>query len=617
MASPLINQSFVAAYFGGKKCKHYKRAIDIKNHLEFHFDGYFRKTDPDGTVQSINEKLNPYFKRLIDTRRPSESIVIQSYRRDIYLPITKIPCNKIVNSLKKIVRSPDWDIDYTHTVPANSLPEKQTLRYYCEEDYPFFDSIENWAYMYVINQMFKDPNAVIVVLPTNINKEKNEWYKPYSYIVSCRNVYDYSENEYLVYEDKESDLDTTIQKLKILTTDCLYEVVRAEGQNDAYIITETLRHNLGVLPAFIMGGVPVIISDKKPLFESFVSCILPGLDAAARTSSDADAEEVQHVFSTMWYYSSQECNACHGTGKVIKAGKQAVCTNPGCENGTMHLDPYKNIVLKAGELGENQIKGAPAGYITKPTEMMNILTERVKSYIYQALSSVNMEFLAETPLAQSGIAKATDKDELDNFAYSIAYHLVENILRPIYYYVNEWRYNTYIPNPETREAQLPSINIPERFDLITANVAGDLLKQAIDGKFPDSIIENLTLEYISKQFSNHPEILEKEKVKKELDPFTGATTDQKQQFLLTGDIPKKDVIISLYIQNFITQAIIDNPGTPEIEGKSKGAPSFLKLDHNAQMAIIDKYCEAKLKETEPSEKVKANIDKLNQNPDEL
>lgn len=604
MQSIIVDENFVAAYFGGKRDKNYAKTIDIKNHMEFHFEGYFRKTDAMGNVQNINERLNPYFKRLVDSRRPGESVPIMDYRRTNYLPITKIPCHKISNSLKKIIKSQDWEIDYTHSDFPAALPNKETLQYYCEEDYPFFDSIENWASSYGLNQLYKDPNAIIVIIPMNLDKDVGDFYRPYSYVISSRKVYDYSQNEFVVYEEKEDEMIDEIRLLKIITTDAIYEAFRGK-QKDEYIINLICKHDLGYLPAFILGGIPLKISNKKPLYESFLSPILPELDAVAGESSDLTAEVVQHIYSTMWYFAGQECNTCHGTGLVVKAGKETACDQ--CDGvGRLQKSPYKDLMLTPGAFDQNQTPVPPMGYVTKPTDIVQLQDKRIVQHIYNALSAINMEFLVNIPLNQSGKAKEVDRDELNNFVYTIAYHLVENILNPIYFFINEWRFKDFsaTSNPETREKMLPNINIPERYDLLTENIIADQYAQAITNKFSDEVIENLEMEYVSKRFNNHPEILERVKVKKELDPFVGYNNEQKQTLLLTDGALKKDVIKSIYINYFITQAIIDNK-------------DFLKMEHNQQEKIIEKYVDDKMKEMLPSEKVKTNIDKLNSKKDNI
>ncbi len=588
----MITTEFISAYFQGKRSEHYEKAVDIYNHISFHFDGYFRRANENILLM---EEENPYFTRLIDMRRPSESDIIRNYRRDVYLPKTKAPCEKVANSLKKIVKSQDWCIDYSHSEQPPRLPENETLQYYCEKEYPYFGCVEAWAYMFGLNNMLKDPNAICMVLPTNINKKGNEFYKPYSYIIPTKQVLDFAENEYCVYVEKDFQKTRII---KVLTTVGLYACTK---NNDTIIITDIVIHNIGKLPAWKLGGIPIEIQEKQTLFDSFISGMLPDLDAAAQDVSDFQAEKVQHVFSTMWYFSGQECNNCHGTGKVQKQGKQTVC--PTCEGvGALRKSPYKDMMIKQPDKLSSDIAmpTPPAGYITKPTEMVKIMEGIIENDIYNALSAINFEFLADTPLNQSGKAKEVDRDELNTFVYSVAYNFVENIIKPVYYFIAEWRYKDFIGNPEIRKKMMPTIPIPERFEVLTESIVSEQLSKAYEKGFSTEAIINLEIDYMNKRFNNSPEILERMTVKRTLDPLFGKKPDEKQALQITGSVPEKDFIISTYIDNFLTRAIIEND-------------KFLTLDYAEQMKKINQYAEEKIKETKASEKVNEKIKEYDKN----
>ena len=582
MKQIIVNSEFIEPYFRGTYYANYTKAVDIADHLQFHIDGYFLSAKD---IQYGLQIENPYFTRLIDMRRPSESDIIRAYRRAVYLPKTKIPCKKVVNSLKKIVKSPDWCIDYSQTKPSNRLPDKETLQYYCEVDYPYFESVENWAYQFIISWLLKDPNAACIVLPTNIDKDKAEFYKPFSYIIPSKQVFDYLENEYIVYCEKDY---RETQIIKVLTNEALYECKRTQ---ESVLITEIVSHKMGVLPAFILGGEPIDLNNKRPLYDSFICGMLPELDAAAQDISDFQAEKVQHVFSTMWYFAAQECHNCHGSGKVLKDGNQVICGV--CEGaGVLNKSPYKDMVIKQGNAidGTGTTPTPPAGYITKPTEMVQLMEKIIENDIYNALSAINMEFLADTPLNESGKAKEVDRDELNTFVYSIGYHIVENILKPIYYYINEWRYSNFIPDKMKREDQLPKIAVPERFEILTENVIAEQYSEAITSKFSDEIILKHEIDYAGKRFANDENIIQRIKAKRYLDPFAGKTNEEKTALMLGGQIPVTDGIISIYIDNFISRAASENK-------------DFFKLENSKQQEIIRGFAEEKLKEMKPSQKV--------------
>jgi hypothetical protein len=592
MESVLVDINFVTPYFNGKRCENYDKSKDIKEHMCFHVEGYFIDTTTKNDIENV------YFQRLIDERRPSESDIIKTYRRISYLPQSKKLCEKAINNLSKIVKSQDWTIDYSKSVVPKKMPDDETLQKYCEENYPEFQSLENWLVSYGMTEMIKDPNAVVIIMPENEYKDKSEFYKPIAEIISCENVIDFVKNKFVVYFDDINNKN----KLTIITDYGVYDAVR---DKENIYITERLNHKLGFLPAFKTGGIILKLKKLFTLYDSFFSGMLPDLDSLVQTASDLTAEKVQHVFSTMWYYSGQECTKCNGNGKVVKAGKQVVC--PACDGqGVLRKSPYKDMMIKQpdGLTGDKQMPTPPAGYIIKPTEMVDKLMKMIEIDGYNALSSIGMEYLAQTPLSQSGVAKAMDGENANAFVYKVAYHMVENILKPFYYCVNEWRYKDYIPDPIERKAMLPQIPIPERFDLLTENIVGAQYTQAVAGKLSDEVIGNLELDYVLKRFNNHPEILQRVQIKKVLDPFSGKNNIDKSDLFATGQVPEKDSIISIYIDNFITRAVIETP-------------DFMTLEYAKQKAIIDKYADEKIKELQPSEKALKTIKDLETGQDDF
>ena len=74
--------------------------------------------------------------KLLLERRPNESAEVFKYRTDNFKSNTVGPYGKIVNTLSKIRRSPDWSIRYDlKEVPAK-IKDGERLNDYCEYKYP-------------------------------------------------------------------------------------------------------------------------------------------------------------------------------------------------------------------------------------------------------------------------------------------------------------------------------------------------------------------------------------------------------------------------------------------------------------------------------------------------
>ncbi len=600
----IVDEKFILPYWEGKKYhKNYYRAIDAAFHLQFHFDGYFLPPiifNADGTERYRDEFLNPYFTRLIDDRRPAESEVTRMYRRKRYQPITKEPCGKVVNSLRKITKSADWHISYTKSEVPAGLPEKDSLQNYCEKDYPKDGSVENWARKTLIRWMLIDPNAVICVFPLSWEEEENEYLEPYAHIIKSKDVLDYRQDEYLIfkspyencYEKNGSEINGKI--LMVVTEESFFEV--KEIDNGKFSIEE-YAHNIGEIPAWIVGGEMKNTDIKCPFYESFVHPMLPYLDNAAIDSSDLDAEKVQHLFSTMWFMQSSPCSNCEGNGKVLQGGKQIIC--PTCSGrGGAPFSPYRNLEVNMNSNGlapDKQLPIPPAGYIEKSTEMVSKMMEIIDGEKYSALASINFEFLADTPLNQSGKAKEVDRDELNNFVYGVAQNLVNDNLNPAYYFINEMRYMKAVPNPEQRKKMLPQIPVPENYDFLTSKDAEDKLVKISESNVSEELKDIAEMTYINSKYQDQPELIARLTVIHTHDPFPEKTPEELNSLVMGGLIKKEDAVLSLYIKVFVTEQLADDE-------------DFLKMDFEAQSEILMKMAEEKAKELSAQDQIKRQAD---------
>jgi hypothetical protein len=558
-------------------------ACNYYHRTSFHFDGY----EPEGLMGG-----NPWFHKLIDRARPGENEQIKAYRREIYKSITRMPCDKVVNSLRKITKASDYRIDYKGAEVPAIINEEETLEEYCEQYMPIYKSVTNWFTQVGMRFNLIDPNGAYVVLPYSYDVKANEFVKPIPYTILSENICEFKENDFILYRsDKVYSFVSKGRKYEeyvyvFINNKEVLEVYK-EDFDGKYKIVPVYQFSFGKLPAFRPGAVHWKIVDNMPLFKSLIDGMLPFLDIAAREWSDLEAEVVQHMYSTMWYYASQDCTQCKGSGKVQRAGKPIVCGH--CDgSGKMKLSPYNSIKVNPQQLGENQIPTPPAGYIEKPTQIVEIQDKRINGHITNALAAIHMEFL--TQLNQSGVAKAYDRDELNNWVYGCAYHFVENIIKPVYELINDFRYEYIVPNAKLRDEMLPEIGVPTKYELITANIMGEQVKQARDAQMDSVIIDELEYEYAKKQFNNDGTVMGKMYVEKAHDPFGTLTEQALTDLYLSGAIPKEDYILSVYIGHFIEKAINEYD-------------NFLEMEYDQQAEILRGYAQEKIVSSMPSKQI--------------
>lgn len=579
-------EDVVAAISGNYPNK--KDCMDLAHALSVHANGEM----PDDKIMS---------------RRPSETEEIKNYRKTIYVPKTKQAISKVIHSLEKIRRAQDWSIKYDpESVPKN-IAESETLKQYCESNYPGFTSITNWAFAELLKRSLIDANGIVAVILEKLPKDKSEYCKPVARFFGCEQIVDFvangDEDDYVVLKSKDTTtywVTTQNGKSRRLNTNgAIYyiltptEFVKYEQSGaNSYDVKNVYKHNCGRLPAWKVGGIFKARKNNDTIYESRLAGMVPDLDEAAREYSDLQAEIVQHIHSEKYAYTTTDCPKCKGTGHVQNEhGKYVDC--PDC-NGTgkvLNTSPYGIHLIDAGRAGENQVPAPPIGYIQKDTAIANLQDQRVRNHIKDALAAVNMEFLAETPIDQSGIAKAYDANELNNFVNSVAEDLVRNIDN-VYWFINEYRYRVIFPNDENRRKMLPAINVPTKFDIANTTILMQELKAAREAEADPETLRVLETNYAKMQFNTTPDVADRLETIFDLDPLFGIKEENKMTMLQNGGITETAYIISCNIHAFVRRAIFENK-------------EFCSKSYDEKMKVLEGFAEEVAKEAQKKAEEKA------------
>lgn len=578
--TPEIVSTLIAAggYQNGRTC------VELAEKLRVHADGKMPQT-------------------LIKERRPNESDKIKEYREKIYVPITKRTISKVFSSLEKIRRSQDWSVQYDAEKVQTLIKDDETLEQYCEFHYPHFISITNWAFSVLLRKYLIDANGIVAVIPEQMPESTTEYVKPVAMFFDSEQIMYYVEGECVVLKSRDTSTYYTHGGRRVNNGGAIYYVLTKNEfakyeQISAKEFDESCiyRHDIGELPAFKVGGVYHSRLNNDTIYESRISGMIPSLDEAAREYSDLQAEILQHIHSEKYVFANNDCPVCNGTGQeyiiekdentnedVVKGTK--VCHHCHGRGSVSNVSPYGEYVINAAKFGEQQLPTPPIGYVTKSTDIAKFEDEHVRQHIYDALAAINMEFLAETPLSQSGVAKAYDKDELNNFVNAIAEDIVR-ILDNIYMFINEYRYNILIANPDDRKAMLPKINVPTKYDILNTSVLMAELKNARDAQAHPMILRELEIDYAKKQFNTDPEIAHMIETTFNLDPLFGMSDESKMTMLQNNGITELDYIVSCNITAFVLRAIREDK-------------DFYSRDYKKQMEVLKKYAEEVQKANEP------------------
>lgn len=570
-------------FFGKVKHDAYTETVELAEQMRIHSDGV-------------------YPKKLIEERRPSESDAVHDYRQSIWKPITKSEFGKILTCLNKIRRSAEWSIKFNANAGAiKRIPEGETLADYFETKFPYFNNFTSWIFEVLLRAYCIDSNALVITMPIEEDVPVNGYVRPYPFIFYSDQVIDFQENDYAVVKstEKATFTDNGIDKegniFYVVTTENIEKYVQTSSTGD-YILEREVIHNIGILPAVKTKGILKEIKGKSFLYESRLAGIIPRFDEAIREYSDLQAEVVQNIFSEKWEYVSDDCPRCKGSGEITPYPGGACEPCQVCKGtGNRTRGPYSSLQLKPPMAGEATLPTPPVGYVQKQIDIAKLQDDRVDKHIYKGFSSINMEFLAETPLAQSGIAKDVDRDELNTFFNGVAEGLVA-VADSVVYFTNEYRYAFQIPDLGQRIDMLPIISVPEKFDVLTVNYLELELQNAKNNKMNPIIVTALEIDYANKKFSADPSVRDKVSLTLALDPLAGISEEDKMIRLSNGGITKANYIISCNIQYFIERAIDEN------------GDAFFNLSMKDKKLIMQEYATEQINLNSASQEILGEVE---------
>lgn len=555
-------------YFSRKKEYYYAaKSRELEKDMRVHADGTFPE-------------------KLINERRPNEPETVLTYRKSIFIAKTKPYFNKIESTLQKIRRSSDWSVKYPD-VSFDKIVEGEKMNDYAEYHYPGFTSLTNWLFSLLLRNYLIDANAICLVAPIEIPGEENVMLKPVATIFNSSEVVDFAEGDYVVLQNKVGAVYIDRGRAKqgesyyIVTTQY---IARHDQINDKKEFAEKFyyEHGLDELPAFKLGGIVIDMYGNHSLYESRISGILPEFNESLREYSDLQAAKVLHLYPERWEYTQNECVSCKGTGQRIEQIDGSACqvTCKTCQGvGYIATGPYSKMLIRPASADQLQLPTPPAGFVEKDVEIIKVQETSIEAHIYNALAAINFEFLAATPLNQSGTAKEVDKDELNNTVHAIAEDLVR-ILDTVYYLIALYRYSVQY-TPEQIYEMLPTISVPEKFDILSTKYFDEQLTSAIKNKLNPAILNAMEVSYATKAFNNDLQVAAHVGLILKLDPLSGITEDDKMSRLSNGGITKTDYIISSNINKFVDMAVEANKG-------------FVEMDITKQRGIIETMAAAQL-----------------------
>lgn len=446
-------------------------------------------------AKEIDETFSDKYPSYLKKNRPKETSKDKKYREDVFKNPAKSHRGRIIDKLIKVEQSEDYLKNY----PTNDSGQNP-LKDYCENGFNGYGNIDNWLFSVTINTYANDPNAVIAVFDKRPPERQTESFKPFPYIFKSDDVLFFERNNYCVLREK-----STLSKFEntyYIFDDVNYYIFEEKelGGRATMQFVGPIGHNCGEMPVFKVGKY-IKDEDSKgnQLYQSILSFTTADFQSAVARWSDLQVALVHHVHPLEWQMAPKKCTECKGTKKIdsleVKGGIQC----PSCEGrGYGLVGPLDTMYIEAFQDKFTEGKpsfpfNSPGGTFERDISAVKALADFYEKHIDDGYSAIDFGILRkkETNSAESGLSKQYNRLEFSQRIYSEGRHLIENILIPVYKFIDSQLFGLV----QSSDSRLPEITIPISFDVMSPDMVLGEIELASKANVSKEIIGALEIKY--------------------------------------------------------------------------------------------------------------------------
>ena len=490
--------------------------------------------------------------KILTDRRPNEDPDVQKYRLMIYEPITKGAINKAIDRLYRLFINANFSIQVSEEL-KNYLGQRKFNNQY------FYSYIQK----YVVRRMIEDPNGYLVWLPYGeglTNPSVQVDVSPY--IVSSEYI-KYLEEDTITWLDDEdkslvSENGRSVRKGDIyytLNEIGFYKHTQYGSKSDKkFELTEIYRHEIGSVPAIVLGGD---LTDDD-YYESYFSPFVPFANEAIRQYSDWQGVMTTSAFpyreeiaencdapgcrgGAIWNEEENEhypCRICKGTGRVLTRSPYGVFMR---EKNSSALDG-------------NALSDQPMiRFISPNVDVIKYSGDAWQILLQKAEEALHLNWIDE---AQSGTAKQIDREDGYMSLTKISNNVFDEIIYKSLLFIEQYR--------NVVNAMDPLIIKPVSFSTKTEIDLLNEINMLSDKNAPMAFLVETTKDLAKKRFSNNSSISRIVEVLVSYDPIYNLSTKDKQMLMASGSIKKEDIVKSLFAYKTL-MGLLSTNGTPYLE----------------------------------------------------
>ena len=555
-------------------------------------DAWFRWSQVYCDMTVHTKGYNPM--RLLLQARPNEMEDVRAYRLANFRAITKGAITRAKNEIFHPINASKFKIDVDEDTEEyiNRPVFGQNKGYGTGYNYADF------IFKVASDRIIDDPNGYLTWLPAGEGVYNPEVkLDPKAYIIYSFTIIHLTDDRITFYCPEERfslDSGKSGRVYYTITREAYYRHYEREIEDNetTFDTLEIYKHNLGVLPIVLNGGIRVSdmgrydYKTSKALFNSgtYGSWSVYNLANGLFSPNNFQMAEVVDYFDSFFAgfreYGDEAITSFSDwqgsrvmTSNPIRVEKQMPCTAEGCDgglvwgrdgsgnetqrncgtcrgSGTMVRSPFGIYQVKVPDmetLPNQTLIDDPVSYVSPPVEGLQYMQTAWEVLIHKAEQELYQMF---TDSAQSGEAKKVDREGKYAMIVAMSNHMFDHVMYNHLWLLIQLR---NIINPER-----PEITKPTSFAIRDEQAIIEELKELNEAEAPLPIKVRAQKDLMKKRFSGQSRATEAFELLTLFDPLYGQALDAIEAGQRMGAIQVRDIQKHYYAFNILERLIERN-----------------------------------------------------------